>query len=469
MTIFIHPYDEKRLFMASSLILVSVMLLFSKNTLVNAIHQYSSLTISVKAAIWGLFGLGLLSATLSPSPSNAFLEVSSFFLLATLSTYLSERYYQHRGKFNEYLLSVFVIAATLILSVFLVQLYHVLSGNLTANFTHLFPNFSQPRFLNQWQGTAIPLIIAAALIYRKESPRASLFIFGVSAFLWLAIFVSGGRGVIIGLATGIFLSGLILKKIRFAWWKFNLIVFVSGVLLYLLLIGILYISTGSLLSDNLGLSRILTNDSSSGRFAIWSHALQLFWQSPIFGIGPMHFAFENYFNHVPGHPHNFIIQFLTEWGLPATMALLFMLIYAALKWVRFCRSDPFNDQENKILVIAVTTSFIACNTHALFSGVWVMPLSQITLFLLAGWMLGLYKSPQNHFKSATKPSPTSTAVSKKQLLIARLILACMLFAFIYGIVPDLCSYTPRLEQGFYLTDIPVFWPRFWIQGSIFNF
>lgn len=78
-------------------------------------------------------------------------------------------------------------------------------------------------------------------------------------------------------------------------------------------------------------TNIITNDKlNSGRTTMWRISLNAFKQSPWFGLGPYGYYF------IPNktdddQPHNFIIQFLVEWGVIGTSLMLSLMLYCA--WV----------------------------------------------------------------------------------------------------------------------------------------
>lgn len=124
---------------------------------------------------------------------------------------------------------------------------------------------------------------------------------------------------------------------------------------------------------------------------MWSVALEHIRTNPFFGVGPMHYACGSQ----PGllaHPHNALFQVASEWGVPAALIIVCVLGYAALRWMRLKFSE-----ENLPIKIALTASIATAGTHALFSGVIIMPLSQMTMALVAGWALSY--ALQNESKS----------------------------------------------------------------------
>ena len=66
-------------------------------------------------------------------------------------------------------------------------------------------------------------------------------------------------------------------------------------------------------------SRELT--SLTARDVLWKLAIDATLQAPLLGIGPGEFARLGSF--AGAHPHNWILQFACEWGLPALVAVLF--------------------------------------------------------------------------------------------------------------------------------------------------
>ena len=70
---------------------------------------------------------------------------------------------------------------------------------------------------------------------------------------------------------------------------------------------------------------------SSGRLAIWGAALDAWKEAPWFGQGPNSTIFVLKYSNTIDQPHNFILQFMLEWGVIGAMLLLALLF--SLCWI----------------------------------------------------------------------------------------------------------------------------------------
>ena len=196
--------------------------------------------------------------------------------------------------------------------------------------------------------------------------------------------------------------------------------------------------------------------SLSGREVIWTAAIGFFRENLLFGIGPMHFAY--YANAVAAHPHNAVLQFMAEWGIPA--ALLFTVVFAAgglafARWVR--RATAGSDAQAGLTAVALLAALAGAAAQAMVDGIMVMPVSQTLLALICGWAMGSYFT--------VRSSVARYAALEKRLGAAIIVLAAGSIA--YGVLPDVGHIEQR--EAAYLATRPlgtVLLPRFWAQGWI---
>src|SRR5690606_14553016 len=106
-----------------------------------------------------------------------------------------------------------------------------------------------------------------------------------------------------------------------------------GVGIYLCLIAI---PGGLGLVDTTAVEFRLDEFGLSGRGALWQDALEMLYQNPALGGGPMTFA--GLHHRLGSHPHSSVIQLASEWGLVA--AILVILLVARGVWIfgRACRA-----------------------------------------------------------------------------------------------------------------------------------
>lgn len=451
----LSTYNDKRLMQVSLLIVLALTLLFNPSVRTKVTKTAQSAPVLVWRLFALAFALGVISSAASPSPRHAFLELGLLGLLGFMAVYLATLFRQAPQKTNEGVLVVLFFSATISFGLFLANWFQVLAGQLETVFDSLFHGFVNARFLNQWQGMILPLVLAAGLLRTDSTVKHHIFLVLLIAYLWAGIFFSGGRGVFLASILGILISGWLFKESRDLWFRWHLAAFIGGLVFYILVSLSIFIATGSTLTDGLGLSRITENTSSSGRLDLWQSALQTFIQHPILGIGPMHIAWDTHHTTLLTHPHNIIIQLLAEWGGPAAILFITIAVTLFLKWIKLSREYAAHSLQHSLLVTALTSALLTGNIHALVSGVWVMPLSQLTMILIIGWMVGLHLSQHS-------PQPLKT----RSLAATVLLSGFFLVSLIYGLYPEVTNFNEWLIQSYEATGRDVFHPRFWLQGYI---
>jgi Lipid A core - O-antigen ligase and related enzymes len=151
----------------------------------------------------------------------------------------------------------------------------------------------------------------------------------------------------------------------------------------------------------------LHHQSNTSRLTIWSTALEIFHKQQWFefgpnkltGIGPGYFkkyfraAHPNYFEVVP-HPHNDLLQALTENGLLGLLSFLFficILYYQAFKSWRHASTDL-----EKFLANIMIGFLVVCSVHGLVD---LTNSKRVSMYLL---MVMLVFLRQNHSKDSCK-------------------------------------------------------------------
>jgi O-antigen ligase len=139
----------------------------------------------------------------------------------------------------------------------------------------------------------------------------------------------GGRGAVIAFtSTMLLLIALLvyLKQLKIRLLFFLLISLFIGCLLSIPLNIYHWNGLIRFVSDNEGLMG-LQSSSSLARLELWSESIELFLAKPLLGYGPEAHHFNTQIGYL--QPHNFILQWLVEFGLLGTMCLLY-LIYSIL-------------------------------------------------------------------------------------------------------------------------------------------
>jgi O-antigen ligase len=269
------------------------------------------------------------------------------------------------------------------------------------------------------------LLCAMSLALGTRAIWAAFFVTGIG-FWWFGA-QRGRRAVVAVSVTAA--SGLVIYLLAWA--------FVPSVLPQ---VGSMHARLGGLLD-------------SSTRFDLWQAATEAAYANPWFGIGPMHFATL----HAPAgaHPHDWPLQVASEWGLPALLAIVFVI----MRWMRAMRSAaalPANEPSVDAFP-AIALSATAAVVYGLVDGNWVMPVSQSLAVVLVGASVGLLPgSPPAPIRSALKSRATvviSIAVATGAIL------GWYTSRSVGSQLQNEREYTERNHVQYFL-------PRFWQQGII---
>lgn len=173
--------------------------------------------------------------------------------------------------------------------------------------------------------------------------------------------------------------------------------------------------------------------SSSGRVELWEKALVIWLDNPVLGVGGANFV-----TNPPmlfyAHPHNIILQWLSEWGLVGAVLTVGLCI---LSYKIICM--------RRIIPAFILGFFIAFLVNVLLSGTMVYPLSQ-TLNLWGIALVGSYLQKEDRLLPIT-PKPLSIGMG------------AFLLSFIWIIIYIVC--TQQIE----ISEVERFAPRLWLDGT----
>lgn len=420
-------HDQQRL--AQLLLLVPAMLSLPalRNTY---LPEHARLLLGI------IFSIGLLSSLLAEHTLWALLEVARY--LGLLALMLLCAALPSRTGPNFILVVLLGIAGIHALQFSLYYAMAFISGVRALGSDILLSGFSNPRFFSQFQALAFPLVAALGLkALRGERKWLGFLIFAILSIQWCIAIVLGSRGLFMAF----FCSSAALLLFARPHWRvvsWQAAALAIGTLLYLvgfhLIPAWLEIPSGT---------RVLLRDGLSARDIIWQQALNMTLQHPWLGAGPMHFAAE--MTRVAAHPHQMVLQWTAEWGIPATFLALWLITKGMLRGLQVARSP-----QGKLLDTALWLSLLNALVLAQVDGVFVMPYTEIWLAILAGLALGRWSSA----RSLLPAERSSTAVV---MVSAALVL-----------LPILHEELPVfLDRQAELADHHTGWkPRFWLNGWI---
>ncbi len=456
-----HPltidcYDEKRIISLIILLSSAVSYLLSPRQCRNVSRLYLSWPRWVRVALPLVFLLGIISSLKSFNPLFALVEVGNFALLFLFCLQVAIIRSTYGKIIDLTIILSFVLFAVLYLLDVSASVYAMfVVGSITSPFD-LFANFINPRFFNQLQSTTFPFLLIAPLLFPKYNTKFTWPLFIVPAGWWTLALIAGGRGVTLATLIGLFLTGCLFPTAWKKWLISTAAVLSAGTIGAWILDSYIldFMAKGP---HTIGLAELMFKGAKNAdRAALWHSSIKMIHESPLLGQGPMHFA---HLHHPVGaHPHNFIFQLGSEWGIIVTVLFLLISCYACQRWFikihRFYQSKR-RDEGESLVYLAVTSSILAIAAHSMVTGNFVMPLSQLTIFMVIGWALGIFSG------KADEPQPLSSPQSSYFILFSIIIMAILFI--VYAFYPDFIPFKQWIAQT--MAQNPgILHPRFWSQG-----
>lgn len=390
--------------------------------------------------------LGLVSASFGERPDAALLEWAILALLWLVALYSAA------GCLN-------VTAAAMTLSVVPMVAYvtGVLANYISALLLHmpigaetLLVGFANPRFPAQLQALTIPLLPIAWSKCRRLGVKSALAFAGT--LWWMCLIGSGSRTAWLALLCAAAVTMALHRASALYWLKFQFSFLVAGFVTY----WFAFFMLPSVLSVEAApeLGRFSDVNSIRARLDLWRLALAMSLEHPLLGVAPMHFAYT--YNGLGAHPHNFWLQLLAEWGIPATVCFASIVV---VMWRLSVRSslNTTEGPNGDLTGACVAASFAVWSVGILLDGYMVIPTSQ----LASACVLAL----------VTARLARSTRVEHEHPRSFELIAARALCIGAVGVILWLpmtsLSCSDRRELA-WRSEHPAeaLWPRFWAQGWI---
>lgn len=440
------PYDEQRVYALISLCVAPLaVLLWSRNALAAAIMQIAGVG---RIGLALIAAIGLASALIHAKTTHALLEVTLFILLFLTATTVSACYQTHKQPVTFLILGTFLTYAALQVVSASAGYIAALTNDLTLDNHDLFLNFSNVRFFNDIQSWTLPLLVLPLLLYPSLTARYRLIVLLLSSFWWLLLLVSGGRATTVGIIVAALTTLLVFRKKALPWLNIQIGCAVIGAILFFFFFTLLpFLLYGNAIDTS------LIRGTTYDRIYLWSRAWELLQGQFLLGIGPMHYACDPS-NPIAAHPHNALIQIATEWGIPAALLVVSIFLFGVYSWIRKINRQLHTlPDDQKHIHVALFASLIAGVTTSAFSGMIVMPLSQLVTAIVLGWILGLYFSDH----PTKQPSTLSCA----------LVGALFLFSASFSIYAMIETAPPKnTDEDQRSLEQLQFIPRFWQQGKI---
>jgi O-antigen ligase len=328
-----------------------------------------------------------------------------------------------------------------------------LSGQ-SLNRVEIFVGYDNHRFFNHVQTAALPLAILAVTVAPQRSwLRLAAWFAAIGGFALL--FSIAGRGTMVGIMVGAVAVGVMFGRASFATLSNLAIAAVLGLAAFVMLFYFLPQTTGATpgLSEGHYDARFA---SAEARFTLWRMAQSYIELAPWLGIGPMHYA--HYPPGVAAHPHNIYFQIAAEWGIPmlvlvtATGALMLRKLAGA---VRRCTETRERD-----CGIGLFLACVAIAVDGMFSGNFVMPVSQVWIAFTFGWALAWLAGQDANERA--EPTQDASKTSIKRMAILGL-LASQIW-LVWNVWPEAIHLDEHIKKTMDQVPTATKNPRFWSHG-----
>lgn len=404
------------------------------------------------------FILGLASATMALSLRHAIFEWSVLLILLVAIFFISS---ELKCTFNRISSTVELLGFACILYSLRVAVMYViaLASGFQPDWSVIAAGFSNHRFLNHTQTALLPLVILLCIKAPPDSGWRKTW-FALGAFWWSLLLVTEARASILAL-TGACALTYVLRRFHARQFILTMaLTALAGAILYVVLFTLLPMMFGVLpLGSPMNVLERTAVNPTSNRNILWEFAFQTISAHPWFGIGPHHFAHAAIGLNTGAHPHNWLLQIAVEWGIPALLCLLGAVFLGARALVRsgsmLAPADRTNQQMLVMLQVACTAIFV----DGLFSGVIVMPQSQLAIALVLGLAVAWVRLQGAQQHDERSPSPAKRAVIS-------LFAAAGLCGLLWSVAPDLVrfAYTGAPTSDEHIGVPGMLWPRMWEDG-----
>lgn len=456
---FANTYNSHRI--ASLAVLVVALVLACSPSGVRAVRGGLDLVGRwVTVGLLGIAALGLASAALAPSPLYGMAEVGQLTSLIILSLLLAGAWRGDPERAWKSVAWLAVAVATSYAGFILVQHVGELADGRLGWPKQARGAFGNRRFLNHAQLVMVPLLFGLSLQLGQEMGARAIR-WGIRLVLstHLALLIaSGGRAAMLGFViAGSVGIGLLWAR-RGDVLRDAILVIVGGLTIY----GLLFTGLGPYeqfggVTERTELAYSRPADVSNGRYDLWAAAARMVADKPLLGVGPMHFAY--YSGRHSGSPHNVVLQFAAEWGVPATLILLGLALLGIKRWWIFIRKTA-PESERYVRGVALKCAVVGTLVSSMFDGsLLIVPVAQVWLVLLLGLLVAHARQCGGDEMSLRATS--SKGWSAGVLLAVALSLAPVITVSIQDI-PTLDR--RRYERRAWIGRVPQ--PRLWQRGTI---
>lgn len=382
-----RSYDDARYFELAILALLLVP--FASAPVRNAVTlSWMSIHPVVRTLTAMFLAGGALTVAVSPGAHFGSMEVALQVQLVLLILMVSAAAREQPEQTRELLvISICAGAALCTLKFWVTYVLFAMEGKVFP-WVSPFLDFANVRFFSQYQSYTLLLVALPGLLF-VTSKWARFFFFVVAANFWALHWMAGTRAMWIGLVVGIATVLVFARQNRVTWLRSQFAVAVAGAAIFLALSH--YSAAQPQMVPVPGINSIVDRDhrSINERAELARSAIAFIKDHPLAGVGPGQFGLQSY-SMVAAHPHNVVLQLLSEYGIPAGLCGVAVIMVVMGYAVRIARRSSGNPG---LVDLGIAGGLATGLTDALFSGNLIMPHSQMLFAVLAGLMLGRMQSP----------------------------------------------------------------------------
>lgn len=400
----------------------------------------------LRYAFFGLVTLATFSSYLAPSPRHAMIELSLFSGLVYLSLYVANLYRENKMQLIKRLIYVFWGGILLSMVAFYVGYITATIFKTPVIWPAPITGFNNIRFFNQYQLWTLGLIVLPLLAFNFNKANTRNWLHLGVILWWVLLFHSASRGVLLSWGIGILITAAIYKRLAWPFIRLQLIHITAGFLSYQILFQFIPFLRGSAV-----VTGTVMRGTTSDRIELWGQALKLIQENPIFGIGPMHFA---WYSPISAHPHSSLLQLMAEWGIPAASIILIITCYSLFYWLKkfnFINLQTKTHYDCNLAIILFFT-VITNTVYSLVDGVIVMPVSQVMMFTFIGLMIGYYNDD----------NISRVAQEKRQSSIKPAFACIVLITLAWSTLPEILQNAAGNEKRFSMGYTAI-GPRIWLE------
>jgi len=405
------------------------------------------------------FLLGILGSLGAFSPSYALFEVAIFFLLYLFAWGIADEIGRTGNVGLLTLISVMAVTCALYSVQFWVAYVAGFALGIPLDVGDFALPFANIRFFNHTQTASLPLVILLCCVTARQSRLRQLW-WSLAGYWWMAIFATSGRGTLMGMVAGCLVVAVLRRRLAIAYIKAAGLSALLGVLGYVVfLVFIPYLAGGEAFGAFGSALERTAADPASGRGFLWRRATELILQHPMLGVGPMHFAHNAGDLHIGAHPHDWIMQIASEWGIPALLCLCAALAFAWRALLRTGSKLPQGDTLNQTICSALVAGSATILVDGLVSGLFVMPQSQLAIALFLACAIGWCRVHADRADVVAAPGPLIRAGTAILVAAAAVCLVAAVWpeALARYRGDDASAAQQALNTG-------VNWPRLWRAG-----